>query len=422
MFVQPYASWVPPILCKFSSLATLNNFTHRFLQGIPVTTVELAGYLVLGPQPIVLPLYCPPLALDALKQQLSLFAYLHTPMIHNTAYKLLPSNEVPVYILALSDIAAPFSNLPWLKGKTGNDKMLHGVYNYLGVARVDEPLTIIHLAQFPLGYQYIQADDLIDQLESILQITWIDSSAMTSAPGVVRPVLPKKKKVKAEHTLHEIMKTCPNWGRALAYLRVFLRIFICCGHTDNPHLLTNVNYGERRLELARSLWPRCLACANITIQDLETTLNKDSKLPMSQNEVLVLSSPWITQFLYDTRRVITCSMDDTRIFGLGNFFGVTLKHSIGTLLQMFTRPHAHLLPIRINGFYAFLIHQAGKELVYHVIFRTTATNCMRFTIADLEPATFRHSAHPPVDTLALVGSCCYQLLLTKLVNIWGTAV
>lgn len=57
MFVQPYASWVPPILCKFSSLATLNNFTHRFLQGIPVTTVELTGYLVLGPQPIVLPLY-----------------------------------------------------------------------------------------------------------------------------------------------------------------------------------------------------------------------------------------------------------------------------------------------------------------------------------------------------------------------------
>lgn len=139
------------------------------------------------------------------------------------------------------------------------------------MARVDEPLTIIHLAQFPLGYQYIQADDLIDQLELILQITWIDSSAMTSAPGVVRPVLPKKKKVKAEHTLHEIMKTCPNWGRALAYLRVFLRIFICCGHTDNPHLLTNVDYGEHRLELARSLWPRCLARANITIQDLETS-------------------------------------------------------------------------------------------------------------------------------------------------------
>ncbi|KAG2097513.1 uncharacterized protein F5147DRAFT_777964 [Suillus discolor] len=384
--------------------------SSRSLQGVPVTTVQLAGYLALGPQPIILPLYCPPIAFGTLKQQLSLFAYLQTPMIHNMAYKLLPSNEVPVYVLALSDIAAPFLNLPWLKGKTGNDKMLHGVYDYLGVAWVDKPLTIVHLAQFPLGYQYIQADDLIDELESILQTTWIDSSAMASAAGVVRSVRPKKKKVQAEHTLHGIMKTCPNWGRALAYL-----------HTDNPHLLTNVDYGERRLELARSLWPSCLNRANITIHDLETVLNKDSKLPMSQNEVLALSSPWITQFLYDTRRVITISMDDARIFGLSNFFGVALKHSIGTLLQMFTRPHAHLLPIWINGFYAFLIHQAGKELVYHVIFRTTATNCIRFTIADLEPAVFRLSAHPPVDTLALVGSCCYQSLLTKLMSIWGTA-
>jgi hypothetical protein len=44
-------------------------------------------------------------------------------------------------------------------------------------------------------------------------------------------------------------------------------------------------------------------------------------------------------------------------------------------------------------------------MIFHVVFRTTTTKCFRLTIADLEPATFRHAAHQPVDLLALVGSC-----------------
>ncbi|KAG1894651.1 uncharacterized protein F5891DRAFT_1194953 [Suillus fuscotomentosus] len=383
------------------------------------TTVELVGYLALGHQPIVLPLYCPPVGLDLLKQELCLFAYLQTPMVHSTAYELLPSIEVPVYVLALQELAAPFLNLPWLKGKTGNDEMMQGVYNYVGVGQVDLPLTIIHLAQFPFGYQHLPEEEAIDELESVLQTTWVESSAMTSAPGVERQV--RAKKVKAEHSLHRIMAACPNWCRSLAYLRIFMRIFISCGHSDNPHLLTNADYGERRLELIRSLWPGCLDRANIASHDLETVLSKDCKLPMTHNEVLALASPWITQFLYDNRRVISYAMNDARIFGLGNFFGLTLKHSILNLLQMFTRPHAHLLPIRINGFYVFLVHQAAKEMVYHIAYRTTTTNRIRLTLADLEPAIFRHAAHLPVDFLALVGSCCYQSFLTKLLSIWGTA-
>ncbi|KAG1824023.1 hypothetical protein EV424DRAFT_1538386 [Suillus variegatus] len=335
------------------------------------------------------------------------------------AYELLPSTEVPVYVLALQEIAAPFLNLPWLKGRAGNDEMLHGIYNYVGVGQVDQPSTIIHLVQFPLGYQHLPDEGAIDESESILQTTWVESSAMTSAPGVERQV--HTKKVKAEHSLHRIMGACPNWCKSLAYLRIFLRIFISCGHSDNPHLLTNADYGERRLELIHSLWPGCLDRANITSHNLETVLSKDSQLPMTHNEVLALASPWITQFLYDNRRVISYAMNDARIFGLGNFFGLTLKHSILTLLQMFTRPHAHLLPIRINGFYAFLIHQAAREMVYHIAYRTTTTNRIHLTIADLEPAIFRHGAHLPVDFLALVGSCCYQSFLTKLVSIWGTA-
>jgi hypothetical protein len=115
-------------------------------------------------------------------------------------------------------------------------------------------------------------------------------------------------------------------------------------------------------------------------------------------------------------------MNNAHIFGLGNFFGLTLQHSIMTLLQMFMQPYAHLLPIRVsypnslslsqsdcilqvNGFYTFLIHQASKEMIFHIVFRTTTTNRIHLTVADLEPATFRHAAHLPVDLLALVGLC-----------------
>ncbi|KAG1899894.1 uncharacterized protein F5891DRAFT_1189373 [Suillus fuscotomentosus] len=67
----------------------------------------------------------------------------------------------------------------------------------------------------------------------------------------------------------------------------------------------------------------------------------------------------------------------------------------------------------------FLILQIAKELVYHMIFRTTSTSRIRFTIADLEPATFRTVANPPVDTLALAGSSCYQALLARLLSLYG---
>ncbi|KAG2065470.1 hypothetical protein BDR04DRAFT_1121838 [Suillus decipiens] len=242
--------------CNFS-MALLRPVLTSLVLGIPVTTVQLAGYLALGHQPIVSALYCLPVGLDTLQGP---------------------------------QVSVLFLNLPWLKGKMGNDEMLHGIYNY-----------------FPLGYQH--AKELMDESELILQTTWVKLSAMTSTPGVRQQIHPKK------------------------------------------------------------------------------------------------ASPWIMQFLYNTHWVISYSMNDACIFGLGNFFGLTLTHSIGTLLQMF---------------YAFLTHQAAKEVIFHIVFRTTTTNYMRLTIADLEPAIFQHATHPPVDLLALVGSCCYQSLLTKLVSIWGT--
>lgn len=126
--------------------------------------------------------------------------------------------------------------------------------------------------------------------------------------------------------------------------------------------------------------------------------------------------------MYDNRRVAARSMDDSRIFSLGNFFGLAQRHSIVNLLQMFMCPHSHLLPIsvssmkslstdvtylvqQINSFVKFLQHQMAKELVYHVVYLITATCHIHLTIADLEPHIFRNATNPPVDTLALVASC-----------------
>lgn len=68
------------------------------------------------------------------------------------------------------------------------------------------------------------------------------------------------------------MKTCPKWRKALAYLRLMIRIEICLGRTENPHLLVTSEYAERRCLLIRSIWPRCLIKADVISEELETGL------------------------------------------------------------------------------------------------------------------------------------------------------
>ncbi|KAG1793634.1 uncharacterized protein HD556DRAFT_1443421 [Suillus plorans] len=405
----------PPALCSFFDT--------------PDISVEFIGYLLLGTQPTLYPLYCPPAGLIdirgfllSLQPELTLVTYLSTLMIHSPVYESLDL-EVPVYVLVLRTTPTPFLNLPWIRGRTGSDDMVHGVYDHAGVAHVDEPETIIHLAQHPSGYYIPDVENSVSSSSILPPTSQFGSSVIASTTGTETgtgtgtAMLGRPKKVQAEHSLHQIMETCLNWHRALAYLRVQLRIAICCGHSDNPHVLVSIDYAERRLELIRSCWPDCLVRANVAPEALETVFRKDSKVPMTHAE----ASPWITQFLYDNHRIVAYSMDDPRIFGLGNFFGLAQRHSIMILLQMFTRPSAHLLPIKTNGFATFITHQIAEEMLYHIVFRTTTTSRIRLTIADLEPAIFRHASSPPADTLALAGSCCYQALLVRLISMWGIA-
>ncbi|KAG1784370.1 uncharacterized protein HD556DRAFT_1451854 [Suillus plorans] len=363
----------------------------QYFAGTPAVCVSFVGYLWIGMQPMLYPLYCPPASLDDLKLKLSLFAYLHAPMSHGTPYER-EGKEVPVFVLALPEIM-PFLNLPWLR-----ENFPPTAPYTVGVAREHEPETLIHFAQYPYGY-YLPSDQSVNGSESILQTTWKET---------------------ARHSLQRIMTTCPNWRRGLAYLRILMRVHVCCGHSDNPHILVTADYADRRRELLRVCWPQALIRADVASENLETVLTKDTQVPMSESAILALALPWMSQFMYDNRRVAIRSMDDSRIFGLGNFFGLAQRHCIVDLLQMFIRPYAHSLPLSVNSFVKFLENQMAKELVYHVIFRTTATCRVRLTIADFEPQIFRNATNPPVDTLALIGSCCYQALLARLVAIWGT--
>lgn len=63
----------------------------------------------------------------------------------------------------------------------------------------------------------------------------------------------------------------------------------------------------------------------------------------------------------------------------------------------------YLVP-QINGFVHFFREQIAKEIMYHVVFRTTTTCRIRIVLADLDSATFRSAPYPPIDTLALLGS------------------
>ncbi|KAG2097514.1 uncharacterized protein F5147DRAFT_777966 [Suillus discolor] len=272
----------PPALCSFFDT--------------PDISVEFIGYLLLGTQPMLYPLYCLPAGLVDLRPELALVAYLSTPMIHSPVYESLDI-EVPVYVLVLRTTPVPFLNLPWMWGRTGSDDMVHGVYDHAGMAHADEPKTIIHLAQHPSGYYVPEVENSVGSSSILPMTSQFGSSVIASTTGTETgtgtgtAMLGHPKKVQAEHSLHQIMETCLNWCRALAYLCVQLRIVICCGHSNNPHVLVSVDYAECRLELIRSCWPDCLVCANVASETLETVFRKDSKVPMMHAEVLALDRP-----------------------------------------------------------------------------------------------------------------------------------
>ncbi|KAG1870967.1 hypothetical protein C8R48DRAFT_670557 [Suillus tomentosus] len=420
------------------------------LSGMPTITINFVGYLSLGSRPMLHPLYGLPGGHNALRDHLSLFVYVVMPILHCSALQASSDVEVPVFVLAMHDKICPALNLPWVWGKTGINMNIHGVYNHDGIARENEPTTIIHHGVYPMGHlcPIVESDyevqftlpkiDMASQSDVLGQgcsvqdspIPWMGSTINTVSAGPSNALNAKsidtqahsKKKVAAGAlNIHTIMKGCPKRRKALAYLCVMLRMVVCCGQAENPHLLVTSDYTECRGQLLCTIWPQCLVRANIDAQELETILTTVTQVPMAHSDILLMASPWLSQFLYDTRRVVQHSMDNSRAgFGLGadGMWGLALRDKILGLLQIFICPYANVLPLANNGFTAFLREQIPKEIMYHDVFRTTTTCRIRLVMADLNAATFRHAPYPPIDTLAFLGSICYQVLLSKLLSIW----
>ncbi|KAG1838675.1 hypothetical protein C8R48DRAFT_782335 [Suillus tomentosus] len=179
----------------------------------------------------------------------------------------------------------------------------------------------------------------------------------------------------------------------------------------NPHLL---NF-ERKADAIRDTWPQALLLANIRADDLEEVASLTSSTPMSRENVLKLANPSLSEFIYDARRLALCTIGHSHAgFGFDDVpAGVLLLDLVQGVLQQFMRPKSNRFPIKDNGFAWFFGCQIAKEIMWHIIFRSSPTHGVRLVLADMEPATFRNVDHPPFPTMSLLGSSCYSAVLEK---------
>ncbi|KAG1835018.1 hypothetical protein DFJ58DRAFT_847474 [Suillus subalutaceus] len=199
------------------------------LSGLPTFTIDIMGYLSLDPQPMLYPLYSPPASHETLKNHLSLVAYMVMPIEH------FPERQ---------DASLPL-NLPWVRGKTGINEVMHRVYCHDSIACKHEAHTIIHHVEFPAGFYssvpkvyFPNADDdndivtLLDIFgqgrsvaDSSIAMFWKESTAntMSAGPSSVLGTMPadtqawpKRTAAAVQLNIHKIMRACPKWRKALA--------------------------------------------------------------------------------------------------------------------------------------------------------------------------------------------------------------
>ncbi|KAG1897339.1 uncharacterized protein F5891DRAFT_982728 [Suillus fuscotomentosus] len=220
-----------------------------------------------------------------------------------------------------------------------------------------------------------------------------------------------EKPAPSEMGLKSVMKKYPGWKVAFAHLRSLLRIAVCLGRVGNPHLL---NF-ERKADAIRDTWPQALLLANIRADDLEEVASLTSSTPMSHENVLKLANPSLSEFIYDARHLALCTIGHSHAgFGFDDVpAGVLLLDLVQGVLQQFMRPKSNRFPIKDNGFAWFFGCQIAKEIMWHIIFRSSPTHGVRLVLADMEPATFRNVDHPPFPTMSLLGSSCYSAVLEK---------
>lgn len=82
-------------------------------------------------------------------------------------------------------------------------------------------------------------------------------------------VPPKPKEVIDTSTLQGIMIVYPKWQSVLTYLRLFIRVAILKGESENPHLITRASAARKQVFI-NALFAESLVWANTTVEELET--------------------------------------------------------------------------------------------------------------------------------------------------------
>ncbi|KAG2159197.1 uncharacterized protein EDB93DRAFT_1245013 [Suillus bovinus] len=217
-----------------------------------------------------------------------------------------------------------------------------------------------------------------------------------------------------------IMKKYPKWRLVLSYLWLLIRVAICKGETGNPHFITTASL-ETKAAMIHGLFTESLTRANISNIE-EVTSTSDSRT-LSENEVLAMVGPWVSQFIHNTRCMASQIISHPRAgFGLHDIFGTLLKARLEHLLDHFMRPHSIRLLFDQNRLVWIFHTQCIKSILWHIVFRVTISNGVTAAttpslpqiVADLDPNVFRNTSVLPVETLAFIQLFCYLALLREL--------
>ncbi|KAG1897347.1 uncharacterized protein F5891DRAFT_1192056 [Suillus fuscotomentosus] len=249
---------------------------------------------------------------------------------------------------------------------------------------------------------------------SIIGSSIVETSYMGSSPYPASGGDAKAKSTGAKHklTLTNIIADYPNWGKALSTLRCMLRVLVCHGDSPNLFLLVMADYSTERKALISSLWSNTLIRCDLEKKDLEKIVTTADNKVMSEADILALGNPWFTLWMYDNKCHASTSIRTSRAgFDLRHIFGIALHDKVMSIIMKLMPPQSNRLPLAINGLVWFLREQITTEMVYHVVFRQNTKPGHRICLADLDPVAFRQAAYPPVATLSLVVTSCYDVLL-----------
>ncbi|KAG1836337.1 hypothetical protein C8R48DRAFT_782976 [Suillus tomentosus] len=459
----------------FDSILFRENVLLTFsfvLKNCPEATAMLpfVGYIPI--ETVLYPLYSTQAGLANLRSQIKLFAYLQTPLVHNAAYEprpdftlelrshtfdlpfigqrlgddgnhynlyssvtddsdsvvhlaLHPTGYEPVHVVGspvldftsfppMPDIAFDLTQTPFLPQDPGMVAPRSSCE-----LSVRSP-TVNRLRYNPIAVSSRAHSFTADSSESglvasssIIGSSIVETSYMGSSPYPASGGDAKAKSTGAKRklTLTNIIADYPNWGKALSTLRCMLRVLVCRGDSPNLFLLVMADYSTERKALISSLWSNTLIRCDLEKKDLEKITMADNKV-MSEADILALGDPWFTLWMYDNKCHAATSIGTSRAgFDLRHIFGIALHDKVMSIIMKLMPPQSNRLPLAINGLVWFLREQITTEMVYHVVFRQNTKPGHRICLADLDPIAFRQAAYPPVATLSLVVTSCYDVLL-----------